>query len=176
MFYQPRIIGIGGISRSGKSFLSELLAGRIKNSGKKVRIFDQDNFVFPTDKIPLIRDHVDWECPESIDFQKFKQYINVAASENDFVIAEGLMVFWEPELLNLFDFKIQIEIDKNEFISRKQTDLRWGKEPEWYIEHIWDANLKYGQFPKPSQPDMRLDGSDLFNIDEIYQKITHPHS
>lgn len=168
---RARVIGIGGISRSGKSLLAKQLSISISDSGKSVKILDQDDFVFPENEIPTIRDHVDWECPESIDFHKFRESIIEASSENDFVIAEGLMVFWEPEIFNLLDYKIYIELDRREFTSRKKTDLRWGKEPDWYIDHIWDGYLQYGQFPEPYQPNMLLSGSQEFNIDEIYQKI-----
>ena len=165
------IIGIGGVSRSGKSYLAGQLSQLIIQSGKSVKVLDQDDFVFPEDQIPTIRDHIDWECPESIDFQRFKQSIIEASSENDFVIVEGLMVFREPEIFNLLDYKIHIELNREEFISRKQTDLRWGKEPEWYIDHIWNGYLQYGQFPEPYQPDLRLDGAHVFNLDELHQKI-----
>ena len=43
------------------------------------------------------------------------------------------------------NIKIFLEISKRLFIERKREDLRWGLEPDWYIEHIWEAYLRYGR-------------------------------
>ena len=133
----PKIIGIGGISRSGKSFLAREVASFLSGSERGVKVLDQDDFVMPEGRIPVIRNHVDWESPDSIDFEKFKTAITDSAQKHDFVIAEGLMVFWYPDVFQLFDYTIFIQLNRAEFIMRKQSDLRWGEEPDWYIDHIW---------------------------------------
>ena len=176
MSFHSTIIGIGGVSRSGKSFLAKGIGDFCSGSGLRVQTLDQDDFVFHGSKIPIINNHVDWECPESIDFVSFKQAISESLKVNDVTIAEGLMVFWDPEILTLFDYKIFIKLPREEFIKRKQADLRWGKEPDWYINHIWESNQKYGQFPEDKNPDVILNGNKLFDVNEIHQKITHPHS
>ena len=147
MFSKARLFGIVGVSRSGKSFLAKGILDHYTRSGLKVKTLDQDDYVFHGSKIPIINNHVNWECPESIDFVRFKHAISESLKVNDVTIAEGLMVFWDPDIFNLFDYKIFIELSREVFIKRKQADLRWGKEPNWYIDHIWDANLQYGQFP-----------------------------
>ncbi len=135
------LIGIGGISNAGKSSL----ALRIKNyySSKKVAILCQDDYAFPSDKIPLIRDHIDWECPESIDFNIYEKAVIDAIEENDIVIAEGIFAYHNNSTNKLFDKKIFLTLDSRFFFMRKNTDLRWGKEPDWYIEHIWNNHIKY---------------------------------
>ena len=45
----------------------------------------------------------------------------------------------------LYDKTIFLKIDKETFLNRKKKDLRWGKEPDWYIEYIWENHLIYGQ-------------------------------
>jgi len=171
MIKRGEIIGIGGISRSGKTFLANGLAAKLVASGRKVMVFDQDNFVFPVDQIPLYQGHTDWEIPESIDFDKFRMAVVKASEEYEYVIAEGLMVFYDPVIYKLFDKSIFIKISKEEFLNRKKYDQRWGKEPDWYIDHIWEGYLKYGQFPAGQYPDLLLDGNQLFDIEQIHQQV-----
>jgi uridine kinase len=136
------IIGIGGVSNSGKSFL----AGKIKDrfTNQKVKIICQDDYVFSEEKIPCIRDHIDWEVPQSINFEAFKKAISEAANHCDLIITEGLLVFYRKDIADLFDLKIFLQISKETFLQRKRKDLRWGREPEWYIHYIWSAHEKYG--------------------------------
>ena len=176
MFCQSRIIGIGGVSRAGKSFLAKILADIYTKSGARVKILDQDDFVISEDKIPKINGHVDWECPGSMDFKLLKQSVEESRERNDITIVEGIMVFRNSDLINLFDYKIFITLLKDEFYNRKRSDLRWGREPDWYIEHIWKSYLKYGQFPEGKNPNLILDGNSLFDVNEIHKKITHSHT
>jgi len=34
-------------------------------------------------------------------------------------------------------------VSKETFLERKRNDLRWGKEPEWYMEHIWESHQQF---------------------------------
>ncbi len=135
------IIGIGGISNAGKSNL----ARRIKNyySSKKVTILCQDDFAMPTEKIPLIKDHVDWERPESINFPLYEKTVNETIDNSDILIIEGIFAFYKESITKLIDKKIFLTLDRRFFFMRKNIDLRWGKEPDWYIEHIWNNHEKY---------------------------------
>ena len=135
------VIGIGGISNAGKSNL----ARRIKNyySSKKVIVICQDDYAMPKDKIPLIKDHIDWERPESIDFNYYERVVAEGIEKNDIVIIEGIFAFYQDRINKLIDKKIFLTLDRRFFFMRKNTDLRWGKEPDWYVEHIWNNHEKY---------------------------------
>jgi uridine kinase len=135
------VIGIGGISNAGKSNL----ARRIKNysSSKKVTILCQDDFAMPNEKIPLIRDHIDWECPASIDFVKYEKAVIEAVNNSDITIIEGIFAFYKESLTKIVNKKIFLTLDRRFFFMRKNIDLRWGKEPDWYVEHIWNNHNKY---------------------------------
>jgi uridine kinase len=138
------IIGIGGVSRSGKSNLALQIRNLFLHHGKNVQIISQDDYVHPEEKIPLIHGRVDWECPESIDFQKLREAVMDASRLFDHVIIEGLFAYSDPETNGLYDIQFFMEISRPVFLKRKSVDHRWGNEPSWYIDHIWESYLKYG--------------------------------
>jgi len=163
------IVGIGGVSRAGKTFLAEKIALE-RPSGIR-SILPQDEFVKPKHEIPLINGHIDWESPESIDFPGYKNAIIKASVHPGILIAEGLLTFFDPGIVQLFNKIIFISLTFEEFRRRKQTDLRWGKEPEWYIRHIWDSYLHYGQCPAVGTDTMFIKGEMDFNIAEVMKFI-----
>lgn len=135
------IIGIGGISNAGKS----TLARRIKDhySSKSVSIICQDDYAMPTEKIPTIKDHVDWERPESINFSLYEKVVKEEIEKSEIVIIEGIFAFSKDSLLEIMDKKIFLTLDNSSFSMRKNNDLRWGQEPDWYVEYIWKSHYKY---------------------------------
>lgn len=163
------VIGIGGISNSGKSKLAEIIKDNIKD--KKVKILCQDNFVFPYYEIPLINGHVDWECAESINFVAFRDAILDAKESYDVVIAEGLLVFYSNNICKFFDKKIFVDISKGTFIERKKKDFRWGKEPDWYIQHIWRSFITYGNIPKNDKSFIIISGEKDFDINSVINSL-----
>lgn len=163
------IIGIGGISRAGKSFLSVELRQRFLTDGFSVAVLDQDDYVLPQELIPRISNHIDWEIPESIDWGSFHSAIREMHADKDVVIAEGLLVFYQETLFSLYDHTIFLSLDYETFYRRKVVDLRWGKEPDWYINHIWQAHQQYGQ--PPVHPTLSIDATHPLRIQEIYQLL-----
>ncbi len=168
------IIGIGGVSTAGKTTLTALL--RSCFAGKSISALCQDDFVKPIDQIPLINNRVNWEHPNSIDHQKFIDAIRAESQENEVVIAEGLMVFFDEDTRKLFNKRLYVEIDFKTFRKRKARDKRWGYEPPWYIQHIWDSFLQYGGIPDDEAEYLIVDGTIRFEThiitDYINRKIT----
>ena len=165
------IIGIGGISRSGQSFLAEKLKARSILAGYSATTIDQDFYVRPEEEIPLIRDHVDWEIPQSIDWERFKRAIQAASKKYDLVIVEGLLVFSNEKINSLYDKRICLSLGRKEFIARKEMDLRWGREPDWYIQYIWEAHKVHGQPHLDYPPDFELNGEILFDVEKVFQGL-----
>ena len=145
------VIGIGGCSNSGKSELAEQL-NNFYNT-QNVKVLCQDDFVKRRDFLTSINEHVDWELPSTIFINDYINAVKDASKTYDLVICEGLFAFWFDELNKLYDKKIFLELDEITFKTRKRKDLRWGKEPDWYIEHIRQSYLKYG-LPKTSETDI----------------------
>lgn len=180
------IIGIGGASRSGKSTLAALIYGFYtdgtsrfhREGGQTAVILAQDDYVFPIDQIPKIHNgeevEIDWEIPESIDFEKYKAAILEAQKQFDHVITEGLLNFYDEEVNSLFDKFLFVEISKPTFLSRKAADKRWGEVPQWYIEHIWSS---YERLGKTILEDMKrkvlvLSGEADFDINAVSEFLT----
>lgn len=164
---QPFCIGIGGVSRSGKTFLATFLNHIIPSS----IIINQDMYIPDESEIPRIKGHTDWERPEAIDWQKLKLAIYDASKNGKTVIVEGLLVFNHDEINALYSKKIFIELSRSEFIKRKKLDQRWGLEPDWYIDHIWESYLKYGRIPEEFNEVLILNGEQDFDFDKILQYI-----
>ncbi len=163
------IIGIGGCSRSGKSSLALKIKDRL--SDKQVLLLDMDDFVFSETNIPRIRDRIDWERPESVDFNQIIASIEENQGKYDILLIEGILVFANQQLKDLFHNTIEIKISKETFISRRKKEIRWGEEPDWYLEHVWNSYLKYGQNP---QADFTISGeTDIAfeGLDKIIKKI-----
>ncbi|NOY38127.1 MAG: hypothetical protein GXO83_11215 [Chlorobi bacterium] len=159
------IIGIGGISRSGKSLLAKRITQWVPQYS--IKIFDQDDYVFPVDKIPEIDGETDWECPDSIDFDRYFNAVVSAAAVYNWVIAEGLLAFYDRRLVDRMDKKIFITIPYEVFVERKRPDKRWGIFPEWYIDHIWESHLKYGQPPENDENLLIINGDKPFPEKQI---------
>ena len=102
------IIGIGGISNAGKSKLAERISEYYES--KSTIILCQDNFAIPTKDIPKINHHTNWEIPDSINFNEFFNKIVECANTFEIVIAEGLFVYYERRLTELFDKRIYIQL------------------------------------------------------------------
>lgn len=165
------VIGIGGVSNSGKSHLAENLVRHFRD--RSTKIISQDNFALPSDKIPLVIDHIDWESPKSINFVKFKQTISEAIKSHDFVIVEGIFAYYDKKINELYDKKLFIEISKETFMARKIKDTRWGIEPAWYMDHIWKSYMKFGQPKKKSKDVYYLDGNQDIILSDVLQYLSN---
>jgi uridine kinase len=164
------IIGIGGCSNSGKSRLAEMLCAQF--AGKTCTVLCQDDYVLDEDQIPNYYEHTDWEIPESIDIEKYLSDLEVVKGAYDIIICEGIFVFWFDKLYEQFDHKIYLDLNKEEFMLRKAKDHRWGKDPEWYMRHIYDNHQIYGKIKHPSEDDIFIDAnSGVFDIESVYAKL-----
>lgn len=61
------IVGISGVSSSGKTTLARLLRDIFPGSF----ILHEDDFYWPDEKIPVRKGNQDWDCLESLDLQRF---------------------------------------------------------------------------------------------------------
>jgi nicotinamide/nicotinate riboside kinase len=167
------IIGIGGPSRSGKSTLARLLVNHYRDSGKTAIVLYMDDFVFPTEVIPKVRDKVDWECPESINFDLLSEVLDFYKSKFEVVVVDGFLAFYDKNLSNKYDERIFVSVSKETFLTRKEQDLRWGDIPRWFFEHIWESYLKYGipDFEKDNY--LQVSGETEYELDQILEVMVN---
>ncbi|UBM61621.1 hypothetical protein LA303_09365 [Candidatus Sulfidibacterium hydrothermale] len=159
------IIGIGGVSNAGKTTLANRLKAAL--NPLRVLILCQDDFARPENEIPRINGHIDWEIPESIDLAKYYRHLLKAKEEYDIVIAEGLFAFCDKHIYSQYDKKIFLTISKQTFWRRKSKDLRWGKEPDWYMEHIWASHFKCGMLQEIDSQTLILSGEETIDLDPL---------
>ena len=141
------LILIGGCSRSGKSSWAQKLVWQHRIENKTAVVLCQDDFVKHIDEIPKIRDRTDWETPYSIDYERFITIINVYQTCFDVVIVEGHLVFANEQLTHIADERFFIDISEATFRQRRAAETRWGAEPAWFIDHVWESFLAFGQPP-----------------------------
>ena len=133
------IIGIGGISRAGKSTLISKLAHYYKIE-KMVRF---DEFLIA----PLLKNDYnaqsiieDWEDPKCYDFDKFKD--NLLSIKNEelgvkrIVLVEGFLIYYRKDISNIFDYKILLDVDKELARERRKRTKHYGSD-YYYDEYIW---------------------------------------
>ncbi len=159
------VIGIGGVSNAGKTTLATRLKEKL--SPMRISVLCQDDFARPIFEIPQINGHVDWEVPESIDLARYYRHILREREAYDIVIAEGLFAFCDKHIYDHYDKKIFLTISKETFWRRKSKDLRWGKEPEWYMEHIWKSHFKCGMLEEVDKNTLFLSGEETIDLDQL---------
>ena len=163
-------IGIGGVSRAGKTTLAKKIINMFPD--KKRVILHQDDYINAGYDIPLIKERVDWEVPESIDFSRLKYDFKWLSENVDLVILEGIFAFYDDELNSLYDMKIFVDIGYKDFINRKLLDKRWGYEPLWYIYHIWDSYQVHREEIMQMDDILVFDEKNMDEIDMLLNGVT----
>ena len=161
-----KVIGIGGLSRSGKSTLALWLHQQLPRS---IMLCHDD---FPQDEtlIPKVKDRVDWEHPESINWKLWQRAIESQANDCDYLILEGLFQFRQEALPLAPDRLFYLGVAREVFLKARREETRWGPEPEWYLQHVWDSHFQYG-LPLPHQPVTRFDPIEESDYPKILAQI-----
>lgn len=141
----PYIIGVCGASCSGKTTACEMLVNKIKQSHKNIpiTILSQDRYYRGGD------DKTNYDSPEAIDFdlltrdlQKLKDGETILAPTYNYkthsrkdnheilksapiIIVEGILIFHQQNLVDLFDLKVYIDaIRELRFERRLKRDCK----------------------------------------------------
>ncbi len=135
------IIGIAGGSGSGKSTFAENIRAKF---GDKVTLLKCDNYYMPHDDISMEeRSFLNYDAPEAIDFDLLIEHLEMLSRGEEVVgpiydfsihtrsketevikptpiiILDGILIFANPKLRELFNLKIYAETDADERILRR---------------------------------------------------------
>ncbi|OEJ99977.1 AAA family ATPase [Roseivirga misakiensis] len=161
-----KLILIFGVSRSGKSSLAKQLSKDLSNCF----LIHLDEWIVPEHQLPKIKDRIDWEKPETIDWLRINDLIMQGIKSHNYVIIEGIFALSIRQLAEKADFTIQLELEKEEFFTRRNQETRWGKEPKWFIEHVWQSHLKYSN-PHNIKPSITIKGIYTHQYTDLTRKI-----
>lgn len=144
----PLVIGIAGGTGSGKTTIAEVVMRRI--GAEHIAFLPHDAYYRDLDDLPLAqRDLVNFDHPASLDtdlmithLQQLKAWETVNIPVYDFthherseetlsiephpvILVEGILVFAEPQLRDMFDVKIYVDTPPDvRFIRRLQRDIQ----------------------------------------------------
>lgn len=136
------VIGIAGGSGSGKSTFSDLVISNLE--GSDLAVLRHDSYYKPLDHMDVEeRKTVNFDHPASLDtpmmirdIRALKAGVPIQAPDYDFalhtrkattthinppavLIVEGILIFSDPELRDLFDMKVFIDIDDDDRLMRR---------------------------------------------------------
>ena len=176
---KPLIIGIAGGSGSGKSAFAEALSKSLSENRNgelcsHVFVIHMDRYF--RDPLPQVtspvtqRPDVDWNHPDSVDYEKPLGLIRSIQSGGsyDIVIVEGALLFCYDDMLPLFNLKIFIDLDADtrmyRRIKRNTDNFRlqdgWGNvdfQFGYYLEYAKFQEQKYA-LPSKVYADIILNG------------------
>lgn len=172
----PFIIGVAGGSGSGKTTIAERLAAMAKEQSV---IISHDAYYRDQHQLSMTQRHaVNYDHPNSLDTELLVQHLqqlkarqSIERPTYDFVahtraaltqtiepypviIVEGILLFSDPELRQLFDLKIFVDTEADvRFIRRLQRDVAdRGRTPESVIEqYLSTVRPMHLEFVEPSK-------------------------
>lgn len=160
------LILISGFSQSGKSSLASWLTSVLPSSIH----LEQDSFVLPAHKIPTLSNRTDWESPKSIDWKNWNQRIRQELKHPQYILAEGLFVRHDQTAVQKAALIIQLTIPYAIFLQRRKNNQRWGHEPEWYLQHVWESHFKNERKEKGTV-DLTFEYLTQSDYFDIYERI-----
>ena len=143
----PLVIGIAGGSGSGKTTIAHIILERVGE--KRIAFFPHDAYYKDISNLSLSqRAKVNFDHPDSLEtellvehIKQIKNGVSIELPVYDFkthsrtqntitieyqpiIIVEGILIFAEPNLRDLFDVKIFVDTDPDiRFIRRLQRDI-----------------------------------------------------
>lgn len=164
---KPFVVAIAGCSASGKSTFTKILTEDLADL--KVEVLTSDRFFkrpLPKMISPLSNEEYDdYNCIESLNFEAYYEAVKEITSREDLdvVILEGLTVLHFPELRELEDLKIFMDLDAEirmyRRIVRNMAAGRGTMEEiaDFYLKSAKYSEAKYIQ-PTKMQADIVLNG------------------
>uniref|UniRef100_A0A8C0XNN8 Nicotinamide riboside kinase 2 n=1 Tax=Castor canadensis TaxID=51338 RepID=A0A8C0XNN8_CASCN len=167
------IVGIGGVTNSGKTTLTNSL-----HKAPNCCVIHQDEFFKPQDQIAVGEDGFkQWDVLESLDMeamlstvqawvkspQKFARAHGVSvqsdASDTHILLLEGFLIYSYKPLLDVYSRRYFLTVPYEESRQRRRTRKYVVADPPGVFEgHVWPMYLKYKQ-------EMEADGVEVVYLD-----------
>lgn len=168
-------VGIAGGTGSGKTTVSRELRNRV---GTDIAYIAHDNYYKNWDDLPLVDDWPNWDHPNSLDTPLMVEHIqqlqrgepafipiydfnNHHRTDETFridpkpiILVEGILIFSEAALRDLFDIRIFVDADPDiRFIRRLQRDIQErGRTAESVIkQYLSTVRPMHLEFVEPSK-------------------------
>lgn len=146
----PILVGLAGLSGAGKTTLAEHL-----ESQGGIKRFRFDAYYKDRDECPKIGDRPHWDLPESLHLNEAYEALRELKNGNDIwlpiysrkedkrvgktiyqpapiIFAEGLMLFSDERIRELFDLRLWLEVSEEEALRRR---LR--RQPDYDVKYHW---------------------------------------
>ena len=162
------IIGIAGVSSSGKTTLGKVLKKLLKNT----KIIHLDGYWKGGELIPKsFEKWREWENPKIIDFEKL--YIDLIKIKNKniggTIIVEGFHLFYNKKIRDITDLKVYLEIPNKLVVDRRIKKFGRKDNQEKYSEEI--VIKEYKKYGKPTKKYADLIFSGAEPVNSIAKKI-----
>lgn len=146
LYQGPIVIGIAGVTRSGKSSLASGLA-KVLGVPENLIVHQDKSWKPPRDRPRSARfNKPDMECPDSVDWARLKGWIRerveqAKAQQLKFVIVEGFLLFSDPEIRDMCHRKIFVTVPKQVAYERRMRTKFVNKDE--FDELIWPSFVRY---------------------------------
>ncbi len=170
---QNFIIGISGISGSGKTLLTKELIKKIKID----KIIYVDDYWKKHKSIPKsVSKWREWEKPSNIKFDKLYKDILRLKKKGYNLLVEGFYLYYKKDIRDIIDFKTYITLPNKLVIKRRINKFGYGNNQEFYSREILIKEYKkYGK-PTKKYADLILNGTkpirgSTIKIDKAFRKL-----
>lgn len=188
----PILVGLSGLSGAGKTSLAEHL-----ESQGGVKRFRFDAFYKDEDECPKIGNRPHWDLPESLHLDQAYEALCELKKGNEIwlplysrkenrrvgktiyqpfpiIFAEGLMLFSDEQIRDLFDLRLWLEVSEEEALRRRLL-----RQPDYDVEYHWRVaapSARKFSVPHRANAHAVIDGSQPFpevaaRTDEILRKF-----
>ncbi len=161
-----QVIGIGGVSCSGKTKVAKALQ---KKLGPDVEILSFDKYYISTEE--LADKSISWESPYHFRYNQYISDLKKLKNElNGLVIVEGFLIFFDQKARDCFDKKIFIDLPEEE-IKRRRIARKRGTESDTisYINNELIPGHRKFVYPQKKYADLVLDG--MKSSEELVKEI-----
>lgn len=143
------VIGISGVTRSGKGWVSKGLLQAIGATGKKATTVVQEDFWFQACQVNVRgQTRTSEEEPECTNHEKFAAAIKESSNTYDVVIAEGNQLLYNQQIVAMLDHIFLIELGREEArrCRTQPRDATLNPNPlklEDFDDLLWPAHERY---------------------------------